>query len=134
MVSQLIWQALATSNRIMQPAASYPATRLRRTRRHGWLRDLVRETRLHPSDLILPLFVQEGHIITPVPSLPGVARLTIERTVEMAREAHALGIPAVALFPVIDPRLKTPRGDEALNPDNLACRTIRAVKKNVPDI
>ena len=114
---------------------AFPATRLRRGRASGWSRELLKENRLHPSDLIWPVFVQEGkNLETPIASLPGVARLSIDKLIEKAKQAHELGIPAIALFPVVDEKLKSPYADEALFPENLLCRTIRAVKDAVPDI
>jgi porphobilinogen synthase len=108
---------------------------MRRLRQSPWLRELAAETRLHPSDLVWPLFVQEGaNARTPIASMPGVARLSIDLLVAAAREARELDIPAVALFPVTEARLKTPRGEEALNADNLLCRAVRAVKDAVPEI
>ena len=120
----------------MRPTvAPFPAARLRRTRRTPGLRGLVRETALLPEDLIWPVFVQEGDdASTPVPSMPGVARLTIDRVVRAAKEAAAVGIPALCLFPYVDPASRTEGCEEAWNPDNLANRAIRAVKKAVPDI
>jgi porphobilinogen synthase len=83
------------------PARSYPATRLRRVRADDWRRRLIRENIVTANDLILPLFIIEGENVTQaVTSLPGVSRLSIDRAVEVAREAHSLGIPALALFPV----------------------------------
>ncbi len=114
---------------------SFPSTRLRRLRRAPWLREMAAEVRLHPSDLILPVFIQEGtNTATPIASMPGVFRLTIDLLVKEAKEAAALGIPAVALFPVIDAKLKTERGDEALSPDNLVCRAIKTLKHAVPQL
>lgn len=119
----------------MQNSGQYPAARLRRTRMQPWRRELVAEHRLHASDLIWPLFIQEGkNTATPIPSLPGVARLTLDLLVARAKEARDLGIPAIAIFPVIDPKLKSPMGDEALFPDNLVCRAIREIKSAVPEI
>lgn len=115
-------------------SAPFPAARLRRTRAQPWLRELVRETRLHPSDFILPLFVQEGEEETPVPSLPGVSRLPIGGIIRQAQAAKAAGIPAIALFPVTPAERKSPGGEEAVNPDNLISRAIRAVKAAVPGI
>ena len=113
----------------------YPATRLRRFRRGEWSRSLICETRLDPSDLILPLFVKDGNgRPEPVPTLPGVERHSIDGLLEVVDEAQSIGIPAIALFPVTDQALKTPDGREALNGDNLMCRTIRAVKKAFPDV
>ncbi len=109
--------------------------RPRRLRRAPWLRALVAETTLRAEDLIWPLFVQEGEgLVTPVDGLPGVNRLSIDALVDAAREAAALGIPAIALFPVTPPEKKTDDGREALNADNLVCRAIRAVKQAVPEI
>ena len=120
----------------MRPTvAPFPAARLRRTRRTRGLRGLVRETALLPEDLIWPVFVQDGDdASTPVSSMPGVARLTIDRVVRAAEEALALGIPALCLFPYVDPDSRTEGCEEAWNPDNLANRAIRAVKDAVPDI
>lgn len=114
---------------------SFPSTRLRRMRRDAWSRRLVRESTLTVSDLIWPLFVQEGRDLeTPVPSMPGVARLSIDRLVAAAKKAEDAGIPAIAIFPVIDPDKKTPDGEEATNPDNLVCRAVRAVKEACPGL
>ena len=114
---------------------AFPATRMRRPRRADWSRRLVAETRLTPDDLILPLFVTEGeHEHQPVPSMPGVERMSIDLAIEAAAKARDLGIPAIALFPQTDPDLRDARGVEALNPDNLVCRATRAIKAQVPDI
>jgi porphobilinogen synthase len=108
---------------------AYPQTRLRRVRRHDWSRRLVRENSLSVDDLIWPLFVREGQgAREAVPSMPGVERLSIDLIVESVGEAVALGIPAVALFPATEPKLKTPGCEEAVNADNLVCRAVRAVK------
>ena len=114
---------------------SFPSTRLRRTRCHDWSRRMVAEHALAVDDFIWPVFVQEGtNQETPIPSMPDVSRLTIDRLTEKAKEAAALGIPAIALFPVTDASLKTPLAEEAYNPDNLICRAIHAIKEAVPDI
>ena len=119
----------------MQIIGRYPRTRLRRNRRHAWSRALVRETSLSPADLIWPAFVQEGkNKRSPIASMPGVARLTIDELVKEATKAARLGIPAVALFPVVPSALKTEDGDEAANPDNLVCRAVRALKKALPEL
>ncbi len=116
-------------------AGRFPETRLRRTRRYEWSRRLVREHRLSTDDLILPLFVMEGtNGSEPIPSMPGVCRLTIDRLVGRVREAADLGIPAVALFPVTPPDRKTEDGREAVNPDNLMCRSLRAIREAGIDI
>ncbi|MBV8538443.1 MAG: porphobilinogen synthase, partial [Alphaproteobacteria bacterium] len=119
----------------MQILGRYPRTRLRRNRRHVWSRALVAEHTLTPADLIWPVFVQEGKgKRTPIPSMPGVARLTVDELVKDARRAAKLGIPAIALFPVVPANRKSEDGDEAWNADNLICRAVRALKKAVPDM
>src|SRR5205823_9990815 len=98
-------------------------------------RRLVAEHRLSADDFIWPIFIQEGSKQrTPVPSMPGVDRLSLDLLAEVVKEARDLGIPAVALFPATPPEKKTPDGHEALNPENLVCRAVRAVKAAVPDI
>ncbi|WP_414900338.1 porphobilinogen synthase [Sphingomonas flavalba] len=115
--------------------ASYPALRLRRTRYTAWSRALHAETRIAPSDFIWPLFVMEGRgIEEPVATLPGVSRWSVDGIVARGREAAALGIPCIALFPYTPAGLRTEDGREALNPDNLMCRATRALKDAVPDI
>ncbi|HTY67222.1 MAG TPA: porphobilinogen synthase [Alphaproteobacteria bacterium] len=119
----------------MQILGRYPRTRLRRNRRHAWSRALVAEHTLTTADLIWPVFVQEGKgKRTPIPSMPGVARLTVDELVKDARRAAKLGIPAIALFPVVPANRKSEDGDEAWNADNLVCRAVRALKKAVPDM
>ena len=96
---------------------------------------MLAEHRLHPSDLIWPLFVCEGQgCEEPIPSLPGVSRWTVDRLVDKAREARDLGIPCVALFPNTPAGLRTDDANEALNPDNLICQAIKAVKDAVPEV
>jgi porphobilinogen synthase len=108
---------------------SYPATRLRRTRTAAWSRALHRETVLTPADLVWPLFVTEGRgVEEPVGSLPGVSRWSADRVAKRAKEALDLGIPCVALFPNTPPDKRSLDGAEALNPDNLMCRAIKAIK------
>jgi len=107
----------------------FPTTRMRRNRSQDWVRRLTRESTVTPADLIWPVFVQEGQgVHTPIPSMPGVERLSIDLVVKAVGNAKSLGIPAVAIFPVTPPELKTQDGDEATNPDNLVCRTVRAIK------
>jgi porphobilinogen synthase len=107
----------------------YPALRLRRTRSTAWSRALVSETYLAPQHLIWPLFIAEGQgVEEPIPSLPGVSRWSVDGIVAKAREAKGLGIGVVALFPNTPRALRTEGGEEALNPDNLMCRAIRAIK------
>ncbi|MGE0754337.1 MAG: porphobilinogen synthase [Alphaproteobacteria bacterium] len=114
---------------------TFPATRLRRPRMQAWSRTLVREHHLRPENLVLPLFVIEGHSIEePVASLSGVSRLTIDKLVQQVKSAASAGISAVGLFPVIDSKHKTPGGEHAFDPDNLMCRAIRALKDSVPDV
>jgi porphobilinogen synthase len=115
--------------------ASFPALRMRRLRRHDWSRRLVAESTLAPSDFIWPIFVVDGDKTrTPVPSMPGVDRLSVDLAVEAAEDAAKLGIPVIALFPYTDPALKTEDGREATNANNLVCRAVRAIKKAVPEI
>ena len=103
--------------------------RPRRLRHSGWMRRMVAETALRVEDLIWPVFVQEGSKqATPIASLPGVFRYSIDLLCDEVTKAAKLGIPAIALFPVTDPQLKTPDGKEALNDQNLICRAVRAIK------
>jgi porphobilinogen synthase len=113
----------------------FPATRFRRLRKSDALRRLSREHELSVNDLIWPVFVMEGTDAEhPIPSMPGVARLSIDRVVRAAEEAAALGIPAICLFPYTDPALKTEACEEAWNPDNLSNRAVRAIKAAVPEL
>ena len=117
------------------PLGAYPRTRLRRNRGREWSRRLVAESRLSTDDLIWPLFVHEGEARRePVPSMPGVDRLSIDLLVEAAGEAVAAGIPLIAIFPALEETLKTPDGDEAINPDGLVCRAVAAVKAAHPGV
>jgi len=110
--------------------ADFPQIRMRRVRRHDWSRRLVREQSLSVNDLIWPLFIREGDgQREAIASMPGVERLSIDLIVEAVGEAVALGIPAVALFPATDAKLKTPECEEAVNANNLVCRAVRAVKQ-----
>ena len=111
------------------PWGAYPTTRLRRNRRDDWSRRLVRESRLHTDDLIWPVFVHEGeNRRQPIPSMPGVDRLSIDLLVDAVGQAADLGIPAVAIFPATPPEKKTAEAEEATNPENLICRATRAIK------
>ena len=115
--------------------AAYPALRMRRPRAAAWSRALHAETVLTPADLIWPLFVTEGKgAEEPIASLPGVSRWSVDLIVERAREARDLGIPCLALFPNTPRDLRTEDGREALNPDNLMCRAIRAIKDAVSEV
>ena len=111
------------------PQPAFPAIRHRRLRASGALRNLVREHELSVNDLIWPVFVRDGQgIEEPIHSMPGVMRRSVDQIVVAAREAAALGIPAICLFPYTDPALKTQACEEAWNPDNLSNRAIRAIR------
>ena len=115
--------------------APFPTTRFRRLRASAALRDLAQQNRLSVKDLIWPVFVRDGtDVAEPIASMPGVFRLSVDRVVAAAREADALGIPAICLFPFTDPALRTEDCVEAWNPDNLTNRAIRAIKASVPGI
>jgi porphobilinogen synthase len=114
--------------------ATYPALRLRRTRATAWSRAMHRETLLSPADLIWPLFVTDGSgVEEPVGSLPGVSRWSLDGIAARAKEAVSLGIPCLALFPNTQPGRRSEDGGEALNPDNLMCRAVRAIRDAVGD-
>ncbi len=114
---------------------TFPRTRLRRPRMTDWSRRMVAETRLSVDDLILPVFVIAGkNERAAIPSMPGVERQSIDILVETARRAEKLGIPALALFPYIDPALKTQDAREAYNPDNIVCQAIKAIKDACPNL
>ncbi len=113
----------------------FPATRMRRMRRDDFSRRLMRESTLTSSDLIWPVFVLEGeHRREAVPSMPGVERLSLDLLIEEAREAHGLGIPAIALFPVVDQALKSELAEEAYSSSGLVQRSVRALKEAVPEL
>jgi porphobilinogen synthase len=115
--------------------ARFPANRPRRLRRDAFTRALVREHRVDASDLILPVFVLAGQgTVQDVASMPGVQRMTLDRLLPVAEECVALGIPVMALFPVIDAALKTPDGREALNPEGLVPTVVRELKKRFPEL
>ena len=121
-------------NALASPALDL-ATRLRRNRKAEWARRLVRENVLTVDDLIWPLFVVEGHDQrTPVASMPGVERLSVDQVVREAERAMRLRIPCIALFPYTEPGLRDEQGSEALNPDNLVCQSVRAIKKEFPEL
>ena len=117
----------------MHQPGQFPATRLRRLRQHAWLRAAVAETTLSAADLVWPLFVHEGRSAEAIPSMPGVERHSLDGVVRAAEEAARLGIPAVALFPVVDPDHKTADGGHALDPENLACRAVAAIRRRLGD-
>jgi len=115
--------------------APYPLGRPRRLRRDDFTRNLVREHTLTAHDLIYPVFVLDGQQRREtVSSMPGVERLSLDLLLPVAEECVKLGIPVMALFPVIDPALKTPNGQEALNPDGLVPRVVRALKERFPQL
>ncbi len=113
----------------------FPQKRMRRVRKDDFSRRMVREHRLSADDLIYPVFVIEGNNRTePVPSMPGVQRLSLDCLLSVAERCVKLGVPAMALFPLIDPALKTPDGKEALNADGLIPRVVAALKRNFPEL
>lgn len=119
----------------MHNPSSYPNARPRRLRRDSFTRNLVREHRLHPHDLIYPVFVLDGQgRREDVASMPGVSRLSLDQLLPVAAECVAQGIPVMALFPVIDTALKTPDGIEAANPEGLVPRVVRALKAEFPTL
>lgn len=119
----------------MHTPPPFPLSRPRRLRRDAFSRELVREHRLHPSDLIYPVFVHEGQgRHEAVASMPGVERLSLDLLLPVAEDCVKLGIPVLALFPAIDPSLKTPDGAEAANPDGLIPRVVRALKQHFPEL
>ena len=117
-----------SSSETRRSLGRFPTTRLRRNRQYEWLRNMVTETTLSPNDLIWPLFVHDKTEREAIAAMPDVDRLPIEGVVKAAADAKSLGIPAIALFPVIAPQYKTVDGQHALDPDNLICRTIQAVR------
>ena len=113
----------------------FPRTRLRRNRQYTWCRSLISETKLSTNDLILPLFITEGKkVIENINSFPSVKRYSIDTVLKKIEEVKNLNIPAIALFPCVEKRLKTFDGKEGLNKNNLLCKAIREIKKNFPDI
>lgn len=114
---------------------AFPTTRLRRSRANAFSRALVRESHLTPADLIFPVFVIEGEgEREAIPSMPGIERLSVDLLVAQAKEVHALGIPALALFPVVGDTKKSLLAEESYNPNGLAQRAVRALKDAVPDL
>jgi porphobilinogen synthase len=119
----------------MRNLPPYPTSRPRRLRRDAFTRDMVREHRLHPSDLIFPVFVLDGqNQVQDISSMPGVQRLSLDRLLPLAEQCVALGVPVMALFPVIDQSLKSPDGREAINPEGLVPRVVRALKDRFPTL
>ena len=124
-----------SKNKVMNIYGQFPAVRMRRMRRHEFSRRLMREHVLTPDDLIYPVFVLEGKARTEkVGSMPGVERMTVDRLLPVAERCMKLRIPAMALFPVIEPRLKTLDGREAFNPRGLVPRAVAALKKRFPEL
>jgi porphobilinogen synthase len=125
----------ATSRVTSESPALDLTVRPRRNRKAEWARRLVRENVLTSDDLIWPLFVVDGHNARAhVTSMPGVERLSVDQAVRDAERAMKLNIPCIALFPYTEPSLRDSQGSEAVNPDNLVCKTVRAVKKEFPDL
>ncbi len=119
----------------MKILGKYPSLRLRRNRKYSWSRRLVAENNLTVNDLILPIFVTEGkNKIEPIKSMPDVYRYSVDKINPIINKASKLGIPLVAIFPHTPNKKKNSMGTEALNEDNLVCRTIRKIKKNNPNI
>ena len=113
----------------------FPRTRLRRNRQFPWSRNLISETNLSVNDLVLPLFIKEGkNVRENIKTLPSIKRYSLDTVLKKIEEAHKLKIPAIAIFPFVDKKLKTFDGKEALNKNNLICRAIKIIKKEFPTI
>jgi porphobilinogen synthase len=125
---------LFVTQSFLPPLPPYPQSRLRRNRRDAWSRKLIAENILSAGDLIWPVFIHGEAKRAPVETMPGAYRLSIAALVDAAGEAAALGIPTIAVFPATDPALKDADGSEAVNPDNLICRAVSALKKAVPEM
>ncbi len=124
-----------TQNPLITGPGQFPQTRLRRLRKHDWSRRLVRENHLTVNDLIWPVFVHDGQQRSAaISSMPGVSRLSVDLLVDAVGHAAELGIPAIAVFPATDPELKNEAATEAVNPENLVCRAVRALKAAKIDI
>ena len=117
-----------------RPLAAYPALRLRRLRQADWIRRLVRESTLAPADFVWAMVVHDAEGRIPVPSMPGVERLSVAEAARAAVQARELGIPAIAVFPYIDGEKKDARGSEATNPQGLVCRAVKAMKDAAPEV
>ncbi len=114
---------------------TFPLVRMRRLRTSNWVRELIAETKLHPSDLILPMFICDGKgVEDPVATMPGISRLSIDKAVGTAKRCHDAGIKLVSLFASIDNSLKDEKGSLAFDENNIVCRAIREIKKQVPGI
>ncbi|MGZ5581563.1 MAG: porphobilinogen synthase [Usitatibacter sp.] len=113
----------------------FPTRRMRRTRRDDFTRRLVRQSRLGPEDLVLPVFVRDGtKVVEPVASMPGVLRRSVDELLPVVEQALTYGIPAIALFPVVDSSGKTPGAEEAFNPNGLVPRCVRELKRRFPEM
>ena len=123
-----------SNNYINTASPSYPSTRMRRNRQTNWSRRLIEENRLSVNDLILPIFITDSDKKTVIDSMPGVYRTPITQIIDTVQEAKELGIPAIALFPETNTALKDEQGSEALNGENLVCRTTNLIKKNINNI
>ncbi len=119
---------------IIDIPSTRPVRRLRRLRRSPAARSLVSETKLHPHDLVQPLFIKDSGEPEKVPSMPGVERIPLDRISAHCAKLQDLGLHAVALFPCTDPALKDPSGTAAFDPENLICRGIKALKKTLPEL
>ena len=119
----------------MKIIGSYPKTRLRRLRKQKWLRNLISENNISPNDLILPIFVREGkNKIESIKTMPGVKRYSVDKLPSILKKVKSLEIPMVALFPYTPNNKKNKQGSEALNPNNLICKSLRLIKNRFPDI
>ena len=119
----------------MNIVGSYPKTRLRRLRKSKWLRNLISETSISKSDLILPIFIREGkNKIESIKSMPGIKRYTLDKLSSILKQVRKYKIPMVALFPYTSQKHKDVLGSEALNTNNLICKSLRLIKKKFPDI
>src|SRR3990167_6665078 len=115
--------------------SQFPAVRMRRMRKDAFSRAMMRENVVTPADLIYPVFILDGeNQREKVSSMPGVERLSVDLLLSVAEDCVALGIPVMALFPVINPTLKTPDGAEAANPNGLVPRAVRELKKRFPEL
>ena len=127
-------QPAADAETSAQPHGQYPRTRMRRNRRDDWNRRLVSENAVSVNDLIWPLFVHDRDETIPVPSMPNVNRLSIDGAVRAAEQAAELGIPVIAVFPAVEPELKNAEGTEAINPNSIVCKAVRAISQAVPEV
>ena len=119
----------------MKIIGSFPKTRLRRLRKSEWIRNLVSETNISHNDLILPIFVREGrNKVEFIKSMPGIKRYSIDKLPSILKKVRFYKIPMVAIFPYISKTKKDNKGTEALNPNNLVCKSLKLIKKDFPDI